>query len=181
MRTLRITKGNDCYVKTFVAMKINGADESEDTIDIDLTELEDMEVALYDIIGRKYTVDTWAISQPQTHILFFMIEGNLKTGNYGLEITGTWQGRQARWYEEEVIGIVLTSEESATAEDTYKGFDCFTLDDPIVVQFSGVVFPYLKIDTRDGHLYADKIPDGGHITIENGYLTADYIDEGSAW
>ena len=181
MRALKIPKGNDCYVKANVKLKINGGDESMDTVDIDLNHIEGMNVTMVDILGKKTTITEWAVSQTESNVLFLKVTAGMKTGHYGLEITGKWNDRDVTWYEEEAIWIVMTAEEADTAVDTYMGFDCFHPDDPIVVQFSGVVFPYLKVDLSDGYLYADKIPDGGNFTIENGYLTAEYIDEGSAW
>ena len=57
----------------------------------------------------------------------------------------------------------------------------YEYDEPIVVPFSGVIFPYLYFDLQTGYLWADHVPDGGNFSIEEGQLIATYNDEGTSW
>lgn len=169
---LKITQGNDSYVKFNVELKIVGAAPTEVSTTIDMNDVENMTVSLVNSISRKTEVEEWAISETTTNLLYIKLESTLRCDTYGVEITGTYNGRAVRYFQEEVIRIVYTSDESDVNVGTFEGFDCYEFDDPLVLQFSGVIFPYIQPMLQNGHLYATNVPDGGNFRIENNHLIA---------
>lgn len=169
MRPLKILQGNDVYLKLHVEVKINGAAPSEQTYNIVLSEVENLAVSLIPVYGRVITPE-WAISDTIDNLLYVKIPYNLACGTYGIEITGVYNDRNVRAYYGEIVKIVHTDKESDTADGIYDGFDYYEPNDPFVVQFSGIVLPYLHLRPQNGHLYATNIPDGGNFKIENNHL-----------
>jgi hypothetical protein len=172
MTPLRILQGNDVYVKVAVEVKIKGASPTEETYPLVLNEVSDLEVNLINILGEVTPVTKWAISTVYDNILYLKIDGTMECGAYGLEIKGKKNGDNVRTYYPEAIWLVYTDDESDSQNGLYDGFDCYEFNDPMVVQFSGVVFPYFKINPRRGRLYVTNVPDGGNFRISNGHLIA---------
>lgn len=168
MKSLKILQGNDIYVKLNVVVHVNGASPKEKSFDIDLTEVESMQVFIVPISGRIVSPE-WAISETSKNLLYIKL-ADLSCGSYGIEVRGFYKGRKVRAYYSELIKVVHTDTESDTANGIYDGFDYYEPDDPFVVQFSGVVLPYFKLNPKNGHLYVTNMPDGGNIKIENNHL-----------
>lgn len=181
MRTLKVTHGNDCYVKAYIEVKVNGGDQLVETESITLTDVQDLTIRLKNTWGNPSVIEEWAISATTENLLYFKLPGTLIVETYGLEITGTWQDRDVRYYQSEAIRIVKESEDSDLSEELYNGMTVYEYDEPIVVPFSGVIFPYLYFDLQTGYLWADHVPDGGNFSIEEGQLIATYNDEGTSW
>ena len=168
MRALKILQGNDVYLKLNVEVKINGAAPSEQTYDIVLADVEDLAVSIIPVYGRV-VIPEWAVSETVDNVLYVKIS-ELPCGSYGLEVTGIYNERKVRAYYPELVKVVNSDKDSDTANGVYDGFDYSEPDDPFVVQFSGVIFPYLHLNPQNGHLYATNVPDGGNFKIENNHL-----------
>lgn len=181
MRTLKVTYGNDFYVKAYIRVKVNGGDQLVEDVAIDLHDIEGLTVRVKNTWGHPFTIDDVAISETVDNLLYFKIPSELEVETYGLEVTGEWNEREVRYYQPEALQIVKSSEDSDLAQELYNGFNVYAYNEPIVMPFSGVVFPYLYLDVGDGCLWADHVPDGGNFSIENDELIATYNDEGTAW
>ena len=169
MRPLKILQGNDVFVKLNVEVHINGASPSEKSFGIDLSEVEDLAVSIIPVYGRVI-IPEWAISETTDNLLYVKIPSTLVCGSYGLEVTGVYNTRNVRAYYNEIVKIVHTDKDSDTANGIYDGFDYYEPDDPFVIQFSGIVFPYLHLNPENGHLYATNVPDGGNFEISDNHL-----------
>ena len=181
MRTLKVTHGNDCYAKAYIEVKINGGDQLIETEPLALEDVENLVVKVKNTWGAPDVISEWAISDSIENLLYFKIPSTLKVETYGLEVTGVINERNVRFYQPEAIQITRTSEDSDLAEELYNGFNVYEYNEPIVMPFSGVIFPYLYLDLGDGCLWADHVPDGGNFSIEDDELIATYNDEGTSW
>lgn len=181
MKPLRITQGRDCYAKATIRVVVNGGDVSERETSLDLRTIENPQFSFINILGKVFPIENYAFSRQVDNLMYFLVSSDMPCGMYGLELKGTWSGNDVRAYYAEVLNIIPETEECDLASGTFNGLTSYDFHDRFIAPFSGVVFPYLRIDTADGYLYADHIPDGGNFSIEEGYLTATYNDEGTSW
>lgn len=181
MKPLRVTKGNDCYAKAIVTVVVNGGDENERNTSLDLRTVSEPLFSFVNILGETFPIESYAFSRQEDNLIYFLVDSTMPCGLYGLELKGKWDERDVRGYYAEVLNIVPETEDCDLATGAFNGLSCYSFNERFIAPFSGVVFPYLKIESTDGCLYADNIPDGGNFTIENGYLTATYNDENTSW
>lgn len=181
MKTLKIPYGNACYVRTNVEVQVNGGDQFVETVALKLSDVDGLTIRLKNTWGQPEVLSDFAVSSTSDNLLYILLPADLAVETYGLEVSGTWRGLPVRYYQSEAIQITKESEDCDLAEGHYNGIDVYDCGEPMVVPFSGVVFPYLYVDLPTGYLWADHVPDGGNFSIEDGQLIATYQDEGTAW
>ena len=164
---LSIPKGNDFRLQICGGVLVPGMKDR----DVDFREVEGLTVYLASWLGRKQEVPYELDSEGKDFLLTVAADVQ-KCTVYGVEMTGTYQGKQWRWKAGELFRIVDTNCQSSVqpgetySVETYWVMDSLEVD---VVDDTMIFTTHGHADIKDETLI---LQDAGNmaVTVEDGVL-----------
>ena len=172
---LRIVRGNDFYLMVPVRRVVFTKDEHNEEVKLaERMYLKECSVLSVRMIGcdQENGIDLpFTVSEDDDSKLVVKIFGTkLHEGWYGLEVTGTYQGRRFRSYERKVFKVVENNSKGFATGSMYAGESSYQID-TMWVLYACPNYAHLYIDMKSMKLMQKGVVENGELYLDdNGKL-----------
>ena len=175
MESLKIVRGNDFYLMVPVRRIIFTTDEYGDEVKLGermhLGESSTLNVCLISGDEERGVSLPYVVSEDDdSKLIVKVFGGKLQEGWYGLEVSGTYEGRRFRSFERKVFEVVENNGKSFASGSMYAGETSYQTD-TMWMLYACPNYAHLYIDLKTMKLVQRGVVENGELYLDdNGKL-----------